>query len=97
MHRPADHLFTLRRFGGPRSVLGHLHVFFTLSMIPPDAPEKGNWALDRPEADQAHVTVLWFLPTDLVGASTASTPGFLVEADGIEPTTSCLQSRRSPN
>ena len=23
--------------------------------------------------------------------------GFLVEADGIEPTTSCLQSRRSPN
>jgi len=24
-------------------------------------------------------------------------PQFLVEADGIEPTTSCLQSRRSPN
>ena len=49
---------------GPRSVLGHLHFFFTLSMIPPRAPEKGDRALGEPEARQAHVTVLWFLPTD---------------------------------
>ena len=46
-----------------------------------------------------HVAVLWFLPTVLEAERLASTIDTrkLVEADGIEPTTSCLQSRRSPN
>ena len=67
-------------------------------MIPLDAPIAGRVSAKlglRPSL--AHVTVLWLLPTDLTENTIASTPEDLVEADGIEPTTSCLQSRRSPN
>ena len=78
---------------GPRSVLGHLTIVFTLSMIPLQSP--------RQEEPEAHVSVLRFLLTDLCRNIRSQPQGLdtrrLVEADGIEPTTSCLQSRRSPN
>ncbi len=57
-----------------------------------------------------HVSVvgrkrIWLLRTDRSSVSGSSVSGsigdprkyWVVEPDGIEPTTSCLQSRRSPN
>ena len=72
---------------GPRSVLGHLTIVFTLSMIP----------LHRVSAAKRTFPCCVSFLRISKSPTLASTPAELVEADGIEPTTSCLQSRRSPN
>lgn len=51
---------------GPRSVLGHLTIVFTLSMIPLQSSRLGR--------AEAHVSVLRFLLTDLCRNLKASTP-----------------------
>ena len=74
---------------GPRSVLGHLTIVFTLSMIPLQSPHLRG-------ARSSRFRVAFPSDGSLPEPESLDTRR-LVEADGIEPTTSCLQSRRSPN
>jgi hypothetical protein len=77
----------------PKPWHGKSNPFFTMSKINPRQPSPAGKTCiygGRP-------------PTHLVAASDLRPPAprgaheHLVEPDGIEPTTSCLQSRRSPN
>jgi hypothetical protein len=71
---------------------------------PAEAGGKSENRSQPPENFPASHSEFWLLILDLVDGARrrlerALPPGLkaMVEPDGIEPTTSCLQSRRSPN
>ena len=94
---------SLAETAGAQAALGHVTCLFTCQTTRP-APSASLCGTRHRQARRSCVVLPGFQTqtTDKIcpSAPIPSPPNSnkpLVEADGIEPTTSCLQSRRSPN